>query len=64
MGHVMSDFPKIQLLSPKRGMPPKHFADLSEDERIEALGELGLPKVRAIRSRATTMAASRRTRPR
>lgn len=47
MGHVMSDFPKIQLLSPKRGMPPKHFADLSEDERIEALGELGLPKFRA-----------------
>ncbi|EFK53707.1 23S rRNA m2A2503 methyltransferase [Corynebacterium genitalium ATCC 33030] len=47
MGHVMSDFPKIQLLSPKRGMPPKHFADLSEEERIEALGELGLPKFRA-----------------
>ena len=30
----MSDFPKIQLLAPKRGMPPKHFADLSKDERI------------------------------
>ncbi|WJY68305.1 23S rRNA (adenine(2503)-C(2))-methyltransferase RlmN [Corynebacterium auris] len=43
----MSDFPKIQLLTPKRGMPPKHFADLSAEERIAALGELGLPKFRA-----------------
>ena len=43
----MSDFPHIQLLAPKRGMPPKHFADLSKDERIEALQELGLPKFRA-----------------
>ena len=43
----MSDFPHIQLLAPKRGMPPKHFADLSKDERIEALRELGLPKFRA-----------------
>ncbi|OEY03849.1 23S rRNA (adenine(2503)-C(2))-methyltransferase RlmN [Corynebacterium sp. Marseille-P4321] len=39
--------PKIQLLSPKRGMPPKHFADLSKQERIDALKELGLPKFRA-----------------
>ena len=43
----MSEFPHIQLLAPKRGMPPKHFADLSKDERIEALQELGLPKFRA-----------------
>ena len=43
----MSDFPHIQLLAPKRGMPPKHFADLGKDERIEALQELGLPKFRA-----------------
>ena len=41
MGHVMSDFPKIQLLAPKRGMPPKHFADLTAQERIDALAELG-----------------------
>ena len=47
MGRTMSDFPHIQLLAPKRGMPPKHFADLSKDERIEALQELGLPKFRA-----------------
>ena len=43
----MSDFPQIQLLAPKRGMPPKHFADLSKDERIDALKELELPKFRA-----------------
>lgn len=28
-------------------MPPKHFADLSAGERIDALKELGLPKFRA-----------------
>ncbi|MDK8307068.1 23S rRNA (adenine(2503)-C(2))-methyltransferase RlmN [Corynebacterium imitans] len=43
----MSDVPKIQLLTPKRGMPPKHFADLSKQERIDKLKELGLPKFRA-----------------
>ncbi len=55
MGRIMSEqpeattgnVPKIQLLSPKRGMPPKHFADLSKQERIDALKELGLPKFRA-----------------
>ena len=47
MGRIMSDFPQIQLLAPKRGMPPKHFADLSKSERIDALKELGLPKFRA-----------------
>ncbi|GAA1182317.1 putative dual-specificity RNA methyltransferase RlmN [Corynebacterium glaucum] len=51
MGHIMSEnkgtIPTIQLLAPKRGMPPKHFADLTKDERIDALNELGLPKFRA-----------------
>lgn len=51
MGRIMSEtqgnVPQIQLLAPKRGMPPKHFADLGKDERIEALKELGLPKFRA-----------------
>ncbi|MFP7364579.1 23S rRNA (adenine(2503)-C(2))-methyltransferase RlmN [Corynebacterium callunae] len=32
--------------APKRGMPPAHFADLTTEERIEALKELGLPKFR------------------
>lgn len=43
----MSEIPTIQLLAPKRGMPPKHFADLTKDERVEAITELGLPKFRA-----------------
>lgn len=43
----MSDVPTIQLLAPKRGMPPKHFADLTKQERVEAITELGLPKFRA-----------------
>ncbi|AQQ15526.1 putative dual-specificity RNA methyltransferase RlmN [Corynebacterium glaucum] len=51
MGHIMSEtkgtIPTIQLLAPKRGMPPKHFADLTKEERIHALKELGLPKFRA-----------------
>lgn len=28
-------------------MPPKHFADFTNEQRIAALGELGLPKFRA-----------------
>ena len=28
-------------------MPPQHFADLTEDQRVEVLAELGLPKFRA-----------------
>ena len=28
-------------------MPPKHFADLTPDQRIAALADLGLPKFRA-----------------
>ena len=38
---------KLDFSSPKRGLPPKHFADLSEEQRIAALAELGLPKIRA-----------------
>ncbi len=52
MGRTMSEptsgnVPHIQLLTPKRGMPPTHFADLSKEERIDAVKELGLPKFRA-----------------
>lgn len=52
MGRIMSEptsgnVPHIQLLTPKRGMPPTHFADLTKEERIEAVKELGLPKFRA-----------------
>lgn len=38
---------KLQFAAPKRGMPPKHFADMTRDERIDALAEIGLPKFRA-----------------
>ena len=43
----MSEIPTIELLAPKRGMPPKHFADLTKQERVEAITGLGLPKFRA-----------------
>ncbi|MFV8380417.1 23S rRNA (adenine(2503)-C(2))-methyltransferase RlmN [Corynebacterium hindlerae] len=32
--------------APKRGMPQKHFADLTHEERVSAVQELGLPKFR------------------
>lgn len=44
---VMPQPVKLDFSSPKRGLPPKHFADLSEQQRIDALAELGLPKFRA-----------------
>ncbi|BBZ34306.1 23S rRNA (adenine(2503)-C(2))-methyltransferase RlmN [Mycolicibacterium confluentis] len=33
--------------APRRALPPRHFADLDEDGRAEAVAELGLPKFRA-----------------
>ena len=38
---------KLNFSAPRRGLPPKHFADLTEDERIDKLAEIGLPKFRA-----------------
>lgn len=38
---------QLNFSSPRRGMPPRHFADLDPAERIAALKELGLPKFRA-----------------
>lgn len=43
----MAEPVRLQFAAPKRGMPPKHFADLDAQARIDALGELGLPKFRA-----------------
>ncbi|WIM69997.1 23S rRNA (adenine(2503)-C(2))-methyltransferase RlmN [Corynebacterium suedekumii] len=37
----------LQFSAPKRGMPPTHFADLTREQRIDELKELGLPKFRA-----------------
>ncbi|MCM6773912.1 23S rRNA (adenine(2503)-C(2))-methyltransferase RlmN [Nocardia sp. CDC159] len=33
--------------APRRGMPPRHLADLDADERRKVIEELGLPKFRA-----------------
>ena len=33
--------------APRRGLPPRHFADLDGDERAAAVAELGLPAFRA-----------------
>ncbi|WP_091493256.1 23S rRNA (adenine(2503)-C(2))-methyltransferase RlmN [Microbacterium pygmaeum] len=39
--------PLLQFASPKRGKPPLHLADLTPDERIAKVKELGLPGFRA-----------------
>jgi 23S rRNA (adenine2503-C2)-methyltransferase len=37
----------LALGAPRRGKPPKHWADLDAAERADAIAELGLPKFRA-----------------
>jgi 23S rRNA (adenine2503-C2)-methyltransferase len=39
--------PLLQFASPKRGKPPVHLADLTADERVAKVTELGLPGFRA-----------------
>ncbi|MBU4464431.1 MAG: 23S rRNA (adenine(2503)-C(2))-methyltransferase RlmN [Actinobacteria bacterium] len=39
--------PLLQFASPKRGKPPVHLADLTPDERVEKVKELGIPGFRA-----------------
>ncbi|MGO1236065.1 MAG: 23S rRNA (adenine(2503)-C(2))-methyltransferase RlmN [Microbacterium gubbeenense] len=39
--------PLLQFASPKRGKPPEHLADLTPEERVDKLKELGLPGFRA-----------------
>ncbi|MBZ8178041.1 23S rRNA (adenine(2503)-C(2))-methyltransferase RlmN [Corynebacterium sp. 3HC-13] len=36
----------LQFSAPKRGLPPKHFADLDREQRIAVLADLGVPKFR------------------
>ncbi|WP_297084326.1 23S rRNA (adenine(2503)-C(2))-methyltransferase RlmN [uncultured Demequina sp.] len=43
----MTDRPLLQMAAPRRGKPPRHFADLSHDERVDTMRELGLPAFRA-----------------
>lgn len=38
---------RLNFSAPRRGLPPKHFADFTREEREEKLAELGLPKFRA-----------------
>ena len=39
--------PLLQFAGPKRGKPPVHLADLTPDERVAKVAELGLPGFRA-----------------
>ena len=43
----MSNPVTLQFAAPRRGKPPVHFADLSTDERKDAVRELGQPSFRA-----------------
>jgi 23S rRNA m2A2503 methyltransferase len=39
--------PLLQFAAPKRGMPPVHLADLTPEQRVEKVKELGMPGFRA-----------------
>src|SRR6478735_1546443 len=39
--------PLLQFASPKRGKPPVHLADLTPEERVQKVTELGMPGFRA-----------------
>ena len=39
--------PLLQFASPKRGKPPAHLADMTADERVAKVKELGVPAFRA-----------------
>ncbi len=39
--------PLLQFAAPKKGMPPVHLADLTPEQRVEKVKELGLPGFRA-----------------
>ncbi|APT92321.1 ribosomal RNA large subunit methyltransferase N [Corynebacterium phocae] len=43
----MAETLKLNFSAPRKGLPPKHFADLTAQERVAKLSELGLPKFRA-----------------
>ncbi|WP_252975528.1 23S rRNA (adenine(2503)-C(2))-methyltransferase RlmN [Janibacter melonis] len=38
---------QLTMTAPRRGKPPRHWADLAVDERADAVRELGLPSFRA-----------------
>jgi 23S rRNA (adenine2503-C2)-methyltransferase len=39
--------PLLQFAAPKRGMPPAHLADMTPEQRVEKVKELGMPGFRA-----------------
>ncbi len=39
--------PLLQFAAPKKGMPPSHLADMTPDQRVEKVKELGMPGFRA-----------------
>jgi len=39
--------PLLQFAAPKKGMPPAHLADLTPEQRVERVKELGMPGFRA-----------------
>jgi 23S rRNA (adenine2503-C2)-methyltransferase len=43
----VSDRPLLQFAAPKRGKPPRHFADLTVAERADVLSSIGQPAFRA-----------------
>ncbi len=47
MGLTMATPVKLNFSAPRRGLPPKHFADLTAEQVEEVVVELGLPKFRA-----------------
>ncbi|WP_062377228.1 23S rRNA (adenine(2503)-C(2))-methyltransferase RlmN [Demequina pelophila] len=42
-----TEHPRLPMLAPRRGKPPRHFADLDAVERKDALKQLGQPGFRA-----------------
>ncbi len=43
----MTQHPLLPMLAPRRGKPPRHVADLTAAERVDALAQLGQPGFRA-----------------
>ena len=47
MGRIMAEPLPLVFDAPRRGLPPRHFADLDADGRAEAMADLGVQPFRA-----------------
>lgn len=47
MARIMADSLPLVFDAPRRGLPPRHFADLDAEGRAAAMAELGVPAFRA-----------------